>query len=537
MATFARVQDGIGKPEIIPVGRPYSFFKFVETRFPKTFSLRRLLSQARMLSCRTMVVERIGLSDDLREESEDIEIRYGIAPVSTVSRLSFFTKEFKTARGLGTVRPDEFLGYAVIKHDVVSGITENCRIYEAAFHASRHPNNFIKGAPTWLCRIAGVDLSTSGYLYAQQNNMTNVCAHVALRTAAASFHSAGDMTYREMNKLVGIDHVGRKTGGTNGGLTSDEMVHILEAAGARCFVGDYTAPGAPVPFQKYIYGSIESGYPAVLFFGVTTNGGGYHAIPVFGHTLNEDTWVPNADFMYFKIGAGTRYIPSESWLSMFVAHDDNWGANYCIPRGYIHARQECNRLQPAPQLCPETTAGVAYAISTFPKHVRLSSIRAEAIGADYLFTILPQLPQSATLWDKRLEFFANLDMLVLRPILVRGSEYIAHLASIRDWDGRKIRQNMLLGLKQNLKDETYWLVELSVPELFSANHRKVGEVLIRAEVVTGKGRDFRNYVLTRLPGWFALYDGGGANKPRYRFVETGAQGHVELYGTLPQPVG
>jgi hypothetical protein len=80
-----------------------------------------------------------------------------------------------------------------------------------------------------------------------------------------------------------------------------------------------------------------------------------------------------------------------------------------------------------------------------------------------------------------------------------------------------------------------WMIELSVPNLFSANKRKVGEVLLRAEVVAKPKRDFSNFLLARLPGYFALYDGGGAVKPKYQFIPSGAPSHVELYGCEERP--
>jgi hypothetical protein len=85
-------------------------------------------------------------------------------------------------------------------------------------------------------------------------------------------------------------------------------------------------------------------------------------------------------------------------------------------------------------------------------------------------------------------------------------------------------------LKKMLPDERIWMVELSVPELFSANLRKVGEVLLRAEVSPSADRDLASFVMVRLPGYFALYAGGSAANPRYHFIPSGAEGHVELFG-------
>jgi len=477
-----------------------------------------------------MAIEKLDDPEDLREENEDLRKRNPDLASSAAWRLSFFTRRFATRRGLPDVAEKGFIGYLIFKEDTAPSFGRIGRVYESVIRPSRHDNNFVRGEQAWLCRVDGKPFRVPGYLYAQQNGLTNVCAHVALRTAAARFHPAGDMSYREMNQLLGIDHVSVKTGEENG-LTTQQMVEVLEAAGARCFQADYSKPAAnPPPFQKYIYGSIESGYPAIVIFGTTDPMGSLHAVPVFGHTFNEDTWVPSADLSYFRIGAGTIYIPSESWLSMFVAHDDNWGSNYCIPRHYLRPNQHPAPGQPAPN--PEETVSqcVAHVISTMPKEVQLNPVRAEIIGADYLFTILPQLPTNDNPWAKRLSYYAKNNLLVLRPYLLTSTEYTAHLARVRDWKGNPVRAQLVNALKAKLVKERLWMIELSVPELFSANLRKVGEVLVRAETLPSMDRDLGSFVLARLPSYFALLAGGTPGNPQYQFILAGTESHVELIG-------
>jgi len=101
---------------------------------------------------------------------------------------------------------------------------------------------------------------------------------------------------------------------------------------------------------------------------------------------------------------------------------------------------------------------------------------------------------------------------------------------VSDWQGKPIRTDLVSALKANLTKERLWMVELSVPELFSANLRKVGEVLVRAEVLPKVDRDLGSFALARLPGYFALLEGGTAANPRYEFIPSGAEGHVELIG-------
>ncbi len=373
----------------------------------------------------------------------------------------------------------------------------------------------------WPVQVGTRRFQIDGYIFAQQNSLTNVCAHVGARTVASRFHPNGDITYREINRLLGIDHDARKL--VPEGVAVNEIVQILAHAGAKCFQADY-AGGFPavVPFQKYIYGSIESGYPAILVFSTQSPTGDMHAIPIFGHTLNQDTWVPRAEASYFRIG-GTAYIPSESWLSNFIVHDDNWGPNFCVPRHYLR-----QRAASADEDAQTPAEQVAHVIATFPKRVKVNAIRAEVVGADYLFSMLRQLPQGDNPWASRLVDYANRQQLVLRPVLLENEAYADHLENLEDWEGVKLPESFVKVLRELLKGSIFWMVELSVPELFSANLRKIGEVLIRADCEPTSNRDLSAFFLARLPGYFALYQSGDAQNPKYKFFPNHLRSHVPL---------
>ena len=532
--TICARQPAAGQPEIIDISRPYSLFNLVDKRFESLPSLRRIMSQARVHKASTLVVENIKQAQDLDEENEDIKIRYPKFSRSSAYRLSFFAKHFTSQKHIDSVSNQDFLGYAVIKNDVVPPVYPYglLRVYESVICPSRHPNNYIHGAQRWTVSVAGKEFHVDGYLYAQQNNMSNGCSHVALRTAIARFHPTGDMSYREMNRLVGVDHKKRKVGGGDGGgLYSVEMIKILESAGARCLVGDYMSPGDwPIPFDKYLYGSVESGFPGIVIFSTTAKSGESHAIPVFGHTFNEDTWVWNAESSYFHVGKSTRYIPSDSWLSMYIAHDDNFGSNYCIPKRYLEPKRVCAKAIAPPLFCPRDVKGVTHVIATIPMAVKLDPARAEIIGADYLFTILPQIPGLDNEWRSRFEQYATESAIILRPILVKGTDYVSHLSRIRDWERNSINASALNAIRAALNDDFVWLIELSVPELFSANRRKLGEVLLSTDHAPGVRRDLSTFLVARVPGYFAYYKNGRPENPRYGFIDTGLVSHTDLYG-------
>lgn len=311
------------------------------------------------------------------------------------------------------------------------------------------------------------------------------------------------------------------------------MVKILEKNGARCYVGcfDATEPSdfaSEIPFQKFIYGSIESGYPAIIVFGVSSRDV-FHAIPVIGHTFNQDNWVPRAERGYFKIGPEIRYIPSDAWLSMFICHDDNFGSNYCIPKHYLHTgnAETCKKCKKEQDQLPHQ-ACVCYVIGTQPQDIKINPIEAEAIGADFLFELKKNIPfHTDNEWIRRLDHSADENKLVLRPILIKSKEYIEHLLSVTSWDYKKIDDIFIEILKESFEDEWFWLVELSLSELFAANKRKVGEVLIRATEDYDPKRRFDSFLLARLPGFFVFYDEKSA---AFTFIPSGINDHTELFG-------
>jgi len=525
---YARSAEAHGKPSCVDLKRPKSNFDLVEKEYEGLTTLRRILSQVRQHNGCTAVVEELGEPGEIREENEDARLRFSDFSPTKLHRIGFFTKSFSTKRGLSSVTPDEFLGYAIVKEDYIPGLGRITRIYESVLRPSRHANNYIRGEREWECSVGGKTLRVSGFLYGQQNGITNVCAHVAIKTALGRFGTTADISFREMNELIGVDHQSRKVGLDAGGLTTQEMVHILQCAGTRCMVMDYQKPQPDhdrAPFQKVLYGSIESGYPAIVIFQTTDEPNVCHAVPVFGHTFNEDTWVYRAESSYFRVGSGTQYIPSESWLSMYIAHDDNWGSNFCIPRRYLHARRYCDRGGEEDHACLMDSGCVSYVMGTLPKEVRMNALQAEVIGADYLFSMLPQLPDLSEVWRERLCYYAKQSQLVLRPILITGKEYSRHLNKIRDWAQDRLEATLTIE-----PDSFLWMVELSIPELFPANRRKVGEVVLRAESTPTHTRDFKNLLLARVPGFFAVYLGGPSSNPRYAFLPCRLQSHVELYG-------
>lgn len=557
MVVFSREAPGASKPQIIPVAQPYSFFEFREEHFKDTggrlheFSpLARILSQVRSLKASSMVIEEIAVASslDLVQETEDIEARLGINIETKVTRLTFSSvSPSKLKSQVDDLDNDNFLGYAVVRQDSLNGKPFARRIHESVVKSSRYENNFIRGAPNWTCRVAGRTYEISGFLYAQQNAITNVCAHVALRTLASVFHPDGDISYREMNELLGIDHKKNWVGidindpDQSRGLGMQHMLDVLDHCGARCINADYSqklkSAGKKdylrIPYQRYLYGSVESGYPSAMIFD-TVDSDSKHVIPVFGHTFNQDLWVSNAERSYFQIGKSTRFLPSDSWLSSFVVHDDNWGSNFCCPKHF---------LKPLPPIADpkagkkaaigrvENSEWLAHVIATLPKSVKLKPLQAEAIGLDFLSAMLPHLPEDDNKWGARLIEYQQEGLIVYRPILITGREYYEHLCKLSGWSNSGRMPKWLCdAIRSSLKGEHYWMVEMSLPELFSANFRKVGEVILRSDFEPKSSRDFESFTLARLPGQLVVCKDTDPDNPGFEFIPSGISSHVQLFG-------
>lgn len=496
-----RTTPSINSPQIIKVKPPFSNFSFIEQHFGNLDSIHRIFSQARVLEFKTLIVENIESVDLSKEDDLDLQAAgIQIFPDPLV-RLSFFNTEFKDAQDIQTQNDSNFLGYAILKKIPVNPSQFKWIIFESVLAVSRHDNNFLHKLRQYNVRVGEKLFNIAGVLYCQQNTLTNVCAHAALRTCISLVTPAGDFSYRRMNQILsdkGKPHI------LGEGLSIEQIRLILDSLNIKYSLQYY--PGVnpkvsevegkkngtedkdgkikkdySIPYQAFLYSSIESGYPALLAFSLDENEG--HIIPVFGHTFNEDTWVPKAKTSYFEVGKDTRYVPSEMWVSTYVCHDDNFGTHYCLPRNYLSDENEI------------------VVIALRPYQAEFDAILAEAIAADYLYTLLPTLQREGAKneWAKRLSraIFEKGGWFVLRTLCLSNEEYIEHLRLLKGWDDKTIPAKLITALSEGLP-KLLWIAEISLPELFPANKRKLGEIVLDASKPVAPQLDLSNFVLARI---------------------------------------
>ena len=504
------------KVEVFSLAKPFSNFDFVDDYFQGRFPIRRLFSQARSREARTVVMEEIPVAGAVADENAEIAKLFPDYQIQGLRRISFWRSDFKDEKDIPQQDTKDCLGFAILKHDFSATKKINkWHVFESVIVQYPHQHNFLPFANEFEVRVGGKKFKLSGVLYCQQNELNKACAQVALRSVCATYLNNANLTYRQINTLA-IRHGEPNTPGK--GLNSTQILRVLDGLKIPHYQIYYPALPhkekwrAKLPYQKLIYSGIESGSGALLAFSMAGPRAGDvgHIVPVFGHTFNEDTWAPNAEGDYFQIGHKIRYIPSEAWLSSFIAHDDNFGSNLCIPKDFIKRKR------------------VDFAVALRPRDFEYPGFVAEIVASDYFYSLLPQLDGRPNRWMKRLEKYVTGRKLILRTVPNTKADYLTHLGAMADWQGKKESAQTVKDIG-GILPERLWVVEVSIPDLFSTNKRKLGELLLDAtRPYTSKG-DYSFFVMARLPGVFAFFDRlDGRKHPRFIPIDSAIQTHTPV---------
>lgn len=494
------------------LGSGFSNFQFVDRRYRSHSVLRRILSLARLHDYRSLLIEKIDPSACilLEEENDALSRRCPDFTGSEVHRLSFWRCPPDKPRV-----PEDFIGYAVFKMDTIHPARPpEGHVYEAVLPPvrSRTENNYIRCQRTYRIRTSAGEYPVEGALYAQQNDRTFVCAHVALRTALSCLLPDGDISYARINRTAGIDHDSRKVGSGHGGLTPEDMEAVLSDLGLhweKILHEPQHALNLATEYQRDLYGFIESGDPALLGFALDDpnpgpQGPSRHIVPIIGHTFNDDAWVPEAQRAYF--GNTLSYYSSEAWLSSYVLHDDNFGPYFCLPRHFL--KKDNFRL-----------------ILGIRQHATpVGSVEAEAVALAFLNAVVTDTPRMGVTWYDRFAVYAQSGLLILRPILLEKTDYLDHLRT----SGDTVPETDWIDLIDRSLPDRFWMVEATIQELFTASRRKFGEVLVVCERPLPRPLNPDPLLALRLPG--TLWHRESAD---IHTRTSGQTGHMPIFSSAP----
>ncbi len=528
------------------LARPFSNFQYLIPHSPFRIagpSLRRIFSEARRAEALSLAVEQIEESEETADETQSLTGRFTSFAHSELYRLTFWGQDWDVAVGTADFVPplDSLLGYAIVRADYFDDEdAPSVHIFESVFRKYHHFHNFVPCGTTFEVTFAKQSYPVSGVMYCQQNGYrragpdgdadkkgkTKACAQVALRSLLATRFANKPVKYAEINSTA-------KQPEPASGLDSNQIRQVLNHFNVNFRDLDYTAgviSNDDLPYGKLLYAGLENGCGGLLGFelaGIDESGQpitpGRHIIPFFGHTFNQDTWAPRAQNAYFHIGSETRYIPSDEWLSSFIGHDDNFGSNFCVPKGFLNPKN------------------VSYVVALLPNGFEADPLQAEVAAAHVLYTLFSLVPQKyrSSFWFKVLTAHVQNQDIVLRTHAMERTDYTDHVANIQDWDGGS--SGLTAEFLESFLPEKLWMVEVSIPEVFSTNYGKLGEIAISgsADLVVDPDAPKKELlfaylsqvVFVRLPG-VVLVRVSLKSEDGLRLVplQCGITGHAPLFG-------
>jgi len=548
-------------------------------------AIHRCLSIARLYSAVKYVDEEIPIVGLMKEDFDDFIELTRDETCDTARRISFWRrkgcnvddKHEKVYTRCSLARHTHGLtciGYMIL---VKTGRQNNSRDYRwIVYEAVMDGGDMLRGIlprQTSYCFSMGRNEKTvkvRGRLYCQQNGVTTVCAHVAIRTILSALLPAGDVSYRTITRYAKEEGFNLNEVDEEGGMTTIQIMHVFKRFGFSvhlwgCDDNGNSSGGRKIPIYHCIYSGIESGGGCLMGFHVTNSEKTpQHIIPLVGHTFNKHIWVNDAAGCYFKQDTDIHSYLSDNWVSTFIGHDDNIGPNIYIPRFYVQR----SAVSTAFSIIP--TRGIPPANWRYQQCVDVECV-ANVWLADHVGEWLRRWPQGKLSafnpWLERLLHALphggeNTSVLggetvsqqqytqvVFRSLLVSKRQYIQHLRKSRDWQtGQKEVGETIDAVAGELSrmdfiqsPSYFWMVEISLPHLFPVNERKIGELLFPAlEFGEEEKREIRHPqwelkspIVIRIPSYylFPLFPESDVQNPLVEFdnISSLLSTHVKCY--------
>ncbi len=470
------------------------FFDLIEKHFPTKWGnnkpMHRMCSLARKMGVTHLTVEELVPNQEIVQEQEGLSRRLRGTVEIRATRITFFRSMSPDRLD---VSDEAILGYAVLlknnlpKRKVLIHVLESVMRVPTLFveHNDGTTGSFATGNYYAHCirdftTIVGTPqdhraLTIRGTFFCQQNGLTHVCAHAALRMAVNSSPALiglPKLTNGQINTMLSIDHVTRTA---EDGLDSQQIQHVVGQLGFGFHAADFRER-LREGYAAFIYPMVESRLPVILGIEAPHV---QHVVAVLGHTFNSDRWTAEARQGYGCLPM-SRYIPSASWADHFIINDDNYGMNITLPAEMVQ-----NFI--VPRFNPNLHA--AMAIGIVPSGTRVFGYLAEESAARLAFDVLGGTqPTGANRWLLHLkELVASaqlameqgrppLNTIVCRTLLLTREVFVEHLRGVIDSDGNQIQDYEVQFLQGWLPDR-FWATEVSLPDLYTANKHKLGDVI------------------------------------------------------------
>lgn len=502
----------------------FSFYQLIDDLWHQggnSNPLHRLCTLMRKMKVESFIKEELELNDELLEEQNMVTQRYNQKIGLTATRLTFFQSLPPSSKweDQEELPDDHLLGYAVIatlelpddeyRTYLLESVVRPPSIWvrDAEDRISIEPitNYYVHNTRDFETTIGtekkSRTLTLTGSFFAQQNDITHVCAHAALRMAinSSSTLNTEKLTNKMINEILGIDfskpekcvgHIDGDPGGTKEGLDIQELEEVIRRSGGRTISANFVE-NTSVEYDQFIYPFAESACPVILGIeGWNFNRSSIisHVVSVLGHTLNSDRWEPEARTGYGGFPTES-YTPVTGWVGHYIINDDNFGMYVTLPSDMLR-----NYLVPSKNPNLHATRAVAIV----PSGVRLSGLSAERRAVWIAQSLIGGIKiEPPIIWLERLaQSFQNI---VSRTLLQTKASYRQYI------DG--LVQNGQITLTPEIEQrldnmpEHVWVSEITLPHLYTGNKRKLGDVIIRANATDEEHSTGKSFELAWFPGF------------------------------------
>jgi len=490
----------------------YFFFRKIDSIWGDLTSkhtLNRICTIMRFMKVETLIVEELKKGSvewrRFNQEREAISLRLGggLRNIEAI-KLSFLRKHAKDksalielAKATANGAEDAFLGYAIVVNVTVGkgvwsyifeSVVRELGVWGVSGQWQSLPHHYLHVKKEFSCEIGEVPYLISGTYFRQQNSITNVCAHACV---AAMLNNAslpiGIVTAEDLNQkhLLNFDHVKRKFRINKHCLGYEEnfpagpdlpqLPDIFKHYGYKAQILEFDDATKQKKFRSFLYGFVESQFPALLTFGSREDSSDEvgHVVPVVGHTLNLNSWLPVTG-AYAVGNWSDKYQSPLGWIDDLIIHDDNFGMQFSLP---AHAFKPALNPDKEDNLTPREALGI------FPEsyNVQMLGNVAESIAASVIRTMAEKTQgklldgnyYSKRLWSEQNKTLRQTT--ILRPILVRWKSYVESL-----WGSRAMPPDTAKFVDRvtNQGITHVWLVEVTEPDLFVGNQSKVLDVVL-----------------------------------------------------------
>lgn len=310
----------------------------------------------------------------------------------------------------------------------------------------------------------------SGTFFCQRDGRLGMCAHASLRML--SYFSNNLLTIHEI-KTIAQEPIFNQNGeivdssGLEAPRQIDKVLKHLEYNPVP-----YNKPPlelklnskADVPtedgiqklsysIEEIIYTYVESHIPVLVVID-STNHRGAHMMVIVGHTFDSCAWWPEANVHYYQILPYGGYLKSSSWVG-FIGHDDNFGP-------YLNFPRELENIQTVIVPLPTNITLRAELINPIIRRI---------IGNKY---IKDGVRLIGTIWSDCLLKHLEEGKLLFRTFLVSREEFLKNINESNAVNAIKDFYNTFP------MPDIFWITEVSVPEIFSQQRYRLGEIIIDA---------------------------------------------------------